>query len=427
MLMTIGEGLLICSNVLAFYCGLGLLIVGNGFFKPNISTIVGTLYRKYPGKRDAGFTLFYMGINLGAAISPLLCGYIGETYGWQYGFGLAMVGMLIGLFVFVLPRQATGVMIVAGAFAAATMLIVRHPDELFATLVNVFVAVALMGAAVVAVFGIVRGGLPPDAGAPADPRRLRRRLGGIVPIEWAVYLGSVAMIPVFVFLVSSGATLTKDRRPMVFRKETVERLEASPHVVDKMAALCLQEVSKPAGIILLLSAVLAFGYLGFEAARLERIARHRMYVIFVLAFFSLIFWAFFEQAGSSLSIFADRNVQRVYGAAGRVVGPEDVGRTIRLQPTQAQLGYHNGEQLFTLNVLTDLRTKNAEEKNADKNFDIPWKVAKDNVGMRIARRVDELPASLFQAANPVYILILGLTFTALWGFLGARGWSRARR
>ena len=117
MLMTLGEGLLMCPKTLAFFGGLGLLIVGNGFFKPNISTIVGTLYRKYPGKRDAGFTLFYMGINLGAAISPLLCGYIGETYGWQYGFGLAMVGMLIGLAVFVLPRGATAATIVAGAFA----------------------------------------------------------------------------------------------------------------------------------------------------------------------------------------------------------------------------------------------------------------------------------------------------------------------
>ena len=144
------------------------------------------------------------------------------------------------------------------------------------------------------------------------------------------------MVPIFVFLVSSGATLTADHRPMVFWKDAVHRLEASPIAVDKAAALCLQEVSKPAGIILILSAVLAFGYLGFEAVRLDKVARHRMYVIFVLAFFSLIFWAFFEQAGSSLSNFTDRNVQRVFGAAGRVVGRNDVGKTIRLQPTQAQ-------------------------------------------------------------------------------------------
>ena len=141
---------------------------------------------------------------------------------------------------------------------------------------------------------------------------------------------------------------------MVFWKDAVHRLEASPSEADKAAALCLQEVSKPAGIILMLSALLAFGYLGFEAVRLDKVARHRMYVIFILAFFCLIFFAFFEQAGSSVNNFTDRNVKRVYGAAGRIVGPGDVGTTIRLQPTQEQLGYHNDGQLFTLNVLTDL-------------------------------------------------------------------------
>ena len=78
-------------------------ICGNGCFKPNNSTMVGALYSRTSGKRDAGFTLFYMGINLGAALAPLVCGYIGETYGFHYGFGLAMIGMLTGLSTFVDP------------------------------------------------------------------------------------------------------------------------------------------------------------------------------------------------------------------------------------------------------------------------------------------------------------------------------------
>ena len=90
---------------LAFFTGLGLLICGNGFFKPNISTIVGSLYPHGSPKRDGGFTIFYMGINLGAAMSPLLCGYMGETYGWHRGFGLATIGMLVGLAVFVAPTR----------------------------------------------------------------------------------------------------------------------------------------------------------------------------------------------------------------------------------------------------------------------------------------------------------------------------------
>ncbi len=84
-----------------FYFSLALIIVGVGFLKPNISTIVGKLYPENDPRRDSGFTIFYAGINLGAFISSLLCGWLGETYGWRYGFGAAGIGMLIGLFVFI--------------------------------------------------------------------------------------------------------------------------------------------------------------------------------------------------------------------------------------------------------------------------------------------------------------------------------------
>lgn len=80
--------------------GLGLLIAGNGFFKPNISTMVGGLYEENDIRRDSGFTLFYMGINLGAFLAPLIAGSLGEIYGWQYGFSASGIGMLLGLVVF---------------------------------------------------------------------------------------------------------------------------------------------------------------------------------------------------------------------------------------------------------------------------------------------------------------------------------------
>ena len=105
LLMAFGQLLLVVPNRWAFFAGLGLLICGNGFFKPNISTIVGSLYPHGSPKRDGGFTIFYMGINLGAASSPLLCSYLGETYGWHWGFGLATIGMLVGLAVFVAPTR----------------------------------------------------------------------------------------------------------------------------------------------------------------------------------------------------------------------------------------------------------------------------------------------------------------------------------
>ena len=87
--------------IYVFWLALALIIVGSGFLKANISVIGGQLYPRTDTRRDAAYTIFYMGINLGAAIGSLLCGYIGETYGWAYGFGLAGIGMLLGLVVFV--------------------------------------------------------------------------------------------------------------------------------------------------------------------------------------------------------------------------------------------------------------------------------------------------------------------------------------
>ncbi len=87
-----------------FYLSLALIITGVGFLKPNISTIVGKLYAQNDPRRDSGFTLFVAGINLGAMFASVVCGYVGETYGWKYGFGLAGVGMLAGLTVFLLGQ-----------------------------------------------------------------------------------------------------------------------------------------------------------------------------------------------------------------------------------------------------------------------------------------------------------------------------------
>lgn len=83
-----------------FYLSLALIVVGVGFLKPNISTVVGKLYAEGDPRRDAGFTIFYMGINVGAFTATLLCGWLGEVYGWSWGFGAAGVGMLLGLILF---------------------------------------------------------------------------------------------------------------------------------------------------------------------------------------------------------------------------------------------------------------------------------------------------------------------------------------
>ena len=90
----------ITINNFFFYAALALLIIGNGFFKPNISTMVGRLYPEGDNRRDSGFTIFYMGINAGAFLAPLACGWLGYEFGWHYGFGAAGVGMIAGLLVF---------------------------------------------------------------------------------------------------------------------------------------------------------------------------------------------------------------------------------------------------------------------------------------------------------------------------------------
>lgn len=102
LILIVGQSILAISALWAFYSGLGLIILGVGLLKPNISTMVGGLYKKGDIRRDKGFTIFYIGINLGAFLSALVVGYVGEKIGWHYGFGLAGIGMTLGMIVYYL-------------------------------------------------------------------------------------------------------------------------------------------------------------------------------------------------------------------------------------------------------------------------------------------------------------------------------------
>ncbi len=111
LIMTLGHASMALEGTSAsfFYVGLGLMILGNGLFKPNISSIVGQLYPDNSKKKDSAYTIFYMGINAGAFLGMLLCGYIGEKVGWHYGFGLAGVFMFFGMVQFYFGRKIFGV------------------------------------------------------------------------------------------------------------------------------------------------------------------------------------------------------------------------------------------------------------------------------------------------------------------------------
>jgi len=131
-----------------FYFALALIVMGVGYLKPNISTIVGKLYSRDDPRRDGGFTIFYMGINIGAFTATLLTGWLGETYGWRYGFGAAGIGMIIGLITFIRGQKY------------------------------------LMGHA-----------------EPSDPEKLKKKLLGPIDTERSIYLLSLPVLFVFWWLV----------------------------------------------------------------------------------------------------------------------------------------------------------------------------------------------------------------------------------
>ncbi|GGE38424.1 peptide MFS transporter [Psychroflexus planctonicus] len=109
IIMTLGHASMALEFAHFFmYLGIALLIIGNGFFKPNITSIISELYQKHPDKKDGAYTIFYMGVNAGAFLGILLCGYLGEKIGWSFGFGLAGIFMLFGMLQFYFARNIFG-------------------------------------------------------------------------------------------------------------------------------------------------------------------------------------------------------------------------------------------------------------------------------------------------------------------------------
>ncbi len=448
LLMAAGHLLMTVENRYAFFGALALLIAGNGFFKPNISTIVGELYPQASEKKDAGFTIFYMGINLGAAMSPIVCGYVGETYGWHYGFGLATIGMLIGVAVFVAPSKLTQALIGTGALATAIAMPFWQ-DSLLQLAVRIVLGVMLVIAGVVAVMALQKGPLAKEAGAPPDPEKLRKKLFGVLPAEYAVYLATAVAVVVFAFVVQDRGGLAD------FLRETT--------------------TIGLAGWVLNVTGIVFLIYVIYDmVVRCDAMARHRLTVVLVLFFFNMLFWAFFEQAGTSLNNWTDRNIDRVI--EDRRVEASEVGDTIRFRVSpspsdpaiaalpllsQEQLGRMNGnpalkEQIarairaveshrnvnrgeedrvteaqmdelaeavrendeFTMTGLVYLQAAQDPEVNAEDVAVVEWVVTEDDVGMGIAS--SEIPASEYQAANPIYIIVFGLPFSALWAWLATR-------
>src|SRR5271165_2885692 len=108
VVIALGHYSMAIPSIETFYLGLALIVVGTGLLKPNVSTMVGALYTPEDVRRDAGFSIFYMGINIGALLSPLVCGYLGQNINWHYGFGAAGIGMMLGLLQYVMGGRYLG-------------------------------------------------------------------------------------------------------------------------------------------------------------------------------------------------------------------------------------------------------------------------------------------------------------------------------
>jgi POT family proton-dependent oligopeptide transporter len=193
-----------------FWLALSLIIVGSGFLKANISVIVGQLYRLTDNRRDSAYTIFYIGVNTGAALGTILVGYLGQTIGWAWGFGLAGIGMACGMVIFVAGRPA------------------------------------------------LRG-----KGEPPVPLARSR--------EWLLYGVGLAAVVVIWALVQYQDLI---------------------------------------GNLLIVTGVAMLGYTLYEASKLPKEARERIYAILFLIALNPIFWGFYEQAGGSLNLYTDRFVDR---------------------------------------------------------------------------------------------------------------------
>jgi POT family proton-dependent oligopeptide transporter len=238
---------------------LGLIILGNGFFKPNISTMVGQLYPQGDARRDGAYTIFYMGINLGAFFSPLVCGTLGERVGWHYGFGAAGVGMVFGLAVFALMQQALGTQGYPPGREHGRLVAVDWVHIVILTLVGV----ALVYVAVVPSGTIARM-------VPAGGRMLH-----------LAYYAGLALVMVLITAFVTGGS----------------RAAEAPAVASGGVDAVARDVGFPGG---------DDPKAPFTVADWQRIA-----VILVVAIFSIVFWMGFEQAGGTFTLFADEKTDRV--------------------------------------------------------------------------------------------------------------------
>lgn len=230
LLMITGSFIIAASPHEFFYIGTCFSIIGTGFFKPNISTMVGALYKDGDSRRDAGFGLFYSGINIGATLGGILCVYIGKFHSWSLAFSLAGIVMVIGLVVFVFTQRMMGPI-----------------------------------------------GISPLANMPESKRKIR---------EYSVFIGSLLAIPLIKILVTNTSYT-----------------DLFMYIIGPITLV----------------------YIFFEMRKYSKKEQQKLVAALFFIFFSVLFWAFFEQSGGSLSLFALYNLKD--NVAGITIDPNVVNNT----------------------------------------------------------------------------------------------------
>ncbi|RJY09497.1 peptide MFS transporter [Aurantiacibacter aquimixticola] len=273
-----GDGGQADATINVFWLALALIIVGSGFLKANISVIVGQLYARTDVRRDPAYTIFYMGINVGAATASIICGYLGQTVGWEYGFGLAGFGMLIGLLFFVFgkplllgkgesqhPERIAGAKEwkfygIGLALVALCWIAIQFQDEV-GVFLGTFGAALVCYVLAVAVFQLPYGNFR------TAPKAAFNSFAAL----------SVVLVFAMFFVSGSGTVVSEELG-------TLMRWPAAIGFGGVLTIMILQMVGNASD------------------------ERDRIIAALFLIIVSVVFWALFEQAGSSLNLFTERHV-----------------------------------------------------------------------------------------------------------------------
>ena len=355
-----------------FYLGLILIVVGTGLLKPNISTMVGDLYPEGGARRDAGFSVFYMGINFGAILGPTLCGWLGEQYSWHWGFSLAGFGMLAGLLSYRLGVDNLGQ---AGLLDADDEAVVQRKSR------NFYLATAAVAAALVT-FGFLA-------------------TSGVISVTLTA-VAEAAGVGIFVVTVLFFAYLTLGVNGAVAMGAF---FAAATVVTDQFVGGMALAAQIATGITVLFFILVTLGRLVVPQYDTS-LKKKRLFVIFWLFILSAVFWAGFEQAGSSLNLYTRDLTARNFGPYAFSPSMALLITMFVIGLPAAYLGY---------------RTFRREDV---------WWVGKAGVSLIGALVMGFLgyaayqiaggwtiPASILQNINPTFIVLLAPVFGALWTWL----------